>query len=172
MIVVLSAASCAHRQDAREVYSLGAGSPISSAPQATELSLEMLPEGFEPEEYLVGKTNIETLTRQWFRAGSNPDWNPSTEVWLVALTKSGVTRDEIIEPPPFGGFSEADATGYQSPNAGGAYFVWEQESGLLLARGVLAPNERRNSWNHIESVRGISFAESWSDLSQITGSRD
>jgi len=155
-IIVLSA--CVEESSVSEIEEFRSGGAVPTAYDAVAMSIELMPDGIVPEDFFVGQATLGNVAGDWYETFSSPEWDDSAAVWVVALSIPGKMNDELIEPPPFAGFAEAYADGYESPEAGGAYFIIEQDAGLLMAQGVLAPEDEPSKWNHIDRMREISYS--------------
>jgi hypothetical protein len=124
--------------------SSGEYAPIEDEDEAIELSLSLFPpigDPANPIARLVSLATYEdwvTLTGlsaplQTQAASETQEWgneNPDSPVWFVAIQGTGLTVRDVIQPP--GGIELAD-----DRVVDGAYYVWEANTGMLLAVGAL-----------------------------------
>ena len=134
--------------------SLDAPDKIPDASTALRLSLLRVPATGVVHNQLVGELTLGDVQRCWYGGGGASGWMPEWKVWMVGLTVTGLTMDDLLPPPPLPVFREAQARGVKSPTVFGAYYVWSRSSGELVAEGYLdSPQLIPQPWNTFPTLR-------------------
>ena len=116
--------------------------------EALMQSLALFPVATHPVSRThVHQAQLAGFLDDWYFGRRYPEWRDTCiQVLVVGVLAPRLVRDDVLSPPPFQIFVEAEHTGVPSRPALGAYYVWDIGTRLLIAQGVL-DDERLGAWN-------------------------
>lgn len=83
-----------------------------------------------------------------------PDWDDNWITWIVIVVGQDLRIDDIVEPPNMQIYRDAHAKDDYGRAVAGGYYVWKEESGDLVAYGVIeeATSNGRFTRAHLETI--------------------
>lgn len=129
--------------------------PIDDADHAICVSRSRFPDGHSSHSWFAHRVRLKDVVDEWYYGDSYYGWEDDSCVWIVGALGDELTADDVLPPPPFPSYATADASGYQSPSVAGAYYVWDQRTGALLAEGVLRERASAAVWDSYERLVSI-----------------